>query len=99
MGIDGTYKLEIELPTGKESSTVTLKTQGSVLSGVSVAEDGSETSFDGGTVDGNGFSVSVDASGPMGPMQITVTGVVEGDDISGTFTGTGFELKFRGSRV
>ncbi|MEE8400012.1 MAG: hypothetical protein V3S89_13460 [Desulfobacterales bacterium] len=60
--------------------------------------DISETPFDGGTVDGNSFSVTFDATGPAGPMQMTVTGTVEGDEISGEMLSTGFSLKYSGSR-
>jgi len=99
MAMDGTYNIEIALPTGKEPSTVTLKTEGSSLSGVSVDKDGAETAFDGGTADGNSFSVTFDATGPTGPMQMTVTGTVEDDDISGEMKGPGFDLTFSGSRA
>lgn len=99
MAIDGTYKLEMALPTGTESGEVTLKTDGNTLSGVGVGKDGAEMPFDGGTVDGNGFSCTMEASGPTGPMQLDITGIVEGDNISGEMKAAGFAFKFSGSRI
>ena len=82
MAIDGTYNIEIELPAGKETGKGILKTDGNALSGALVDKDGTESPFDGGTIDGDAFSFRVAV-----------------DTLTGVMKGTGFALKFTGSRA
>ena len=98
MAIDGTYDIEMELPTGKETGKGILKTDGNALSGALVDKDGTESPFDGGTVDGDAFSFEVEVKGPTGPMQMGISGTAAGDTLSGVMNGSGFSIKFTGSR-
>lgn len=41
------------------------------------------TDFEGVTYEGNSFSVSFTADSPMGPMDMTMTGTVDGDNMTG----------------
>jgi hypothetical protein len=63
MAIDGTYKIEVDTPMGKQEATLTLKTDGEKLSGT-------EESFFGkndftGSVQGDTVTWSSDVSTPM----------------------------------
>ena len=99
MAVDGTYKVDINSPMGTQSATLTLKTDGSSLSGSSAGAQGTQD-FDGGTVDGNDFAFSMSLSGPMGQIQLDFKGTVDGDDISGNVQlGSYGSASFKGSRT
>ena len=55
MAVDGTYKIEIDTPMGKQEAKLTLKTAGEKLSGTMESSLG-KTDFSGGTVKGNAVS-------------------------------------------
>ena len=99
MAIDGTYDIEIDLPAGKDTGKGIMKTDGNVLSGALVDKDGTESPFDGGTIEGGAFSFTVNVKGPAGPMQMEISGTAEGDTLSGEMKGPGFAIKFAGSRT
>ena len=82
MALDGTYNIELQSPMGKRNGKLTLKTDGTSLSGTYAGERG-EQSFDNGTVEGNECAWAINMSGPMGQIQLNFTGVVNGDAISG----------------
>ncbi len=99
MAVDGTYKVDINSPMGAQSATLTLKTDGSSLSGSSAGAQGTQD-FDGGTVDGNDFAFSMNLSGPMGQIQLDFKGTVDGDDICGNVQlGSFGSASFKGSRT
>ena len=99
MAVDGTYKVDINSPMGTQSATLTLKTDGSSLSGSSAGAQGTQD-FTGGTVDGNDFAFSMSLSGPMGQIQLDFKGTVDGDDISGNVQlGSYGSASFKGSRT
>ncbi|MEE8353309.1 MAG: hypothetical protein V3S10_02535 [Dehalococcoidales bacterium] len=99
MTVDGTYKVDINSPMGTQSATLTLKADGSSLSGSSAGAQGTQD-FDGGTVDGNDFAFSMSLSGPMGQIQLDFKGTVAGDDISGNVQlGSFGSASFKGSRT
>jgi len=99
MAIDGTYEIEMTTPMGKRTSKLTLQSSGDALSGT-VASDMGTVNFDGGKVDGDNVTFSVNASGPMGQMKLDWSGKVEGDNISGTVQlGQYGSAPFTGKRV
>ncbi len=100
MAVDGTYKIDIALPTGTQSLTVVLKTDGNALKMTSTDANGEQTSAD-GTVDGNDFAWSMDSHVPPNPpMKVECKGTVDGDDISGTLNVAGAgSMTFKGSRT
>ena len=99
MAVDGTYNIEIDSQMGKRSGKLTLKTDGTSLSGTYTGERG-EQSFDGGTVDGDKCSWTVQMTGPMGQMQLDFKGTVSGDDISGQIQAGSFgSATFKGKRA
>ncbi len=99
MAVDGTYKIDMALPTGTQSITVVLKTDGNSLKMTSTDAKGEQTSAD-GTVDGNDFVWSMDSHVPPNPpMKVDCKGTVDGDDISGTLNAAGGSITFKGSRT
>ena len=99
MAVDGTYKIEIDTPMGKQEATLTLKTDGDKLSGTSESVFG-KMDFSGGTVTGDNIAWSMEISSPMGSMKLEYTGKVSGDDISGDVKAGDFGTSpFKGRRV
>jgi hypothetical protein len=82
MAVDGTYKIEIDTPMGKQESKLTLKAAGTKLSGTMESSFGT-TSFSGGTVKGNEVSWNMEITSPMGKMALAYKGKVAGNEISG----------------
>jgi hypothetical protein len=99
MAVDGTYKIEIDTPMGKQESKLTLKTAGGGLSGTMESPFGT-TDFTGGTVKGNEVAWAMDISSPMGSLKLEYKGKVTGDDISGEVKAGDFgSSPFKGKRV
>jgi len=70
VAINGTYNVTIETPMGAQTSTVTFKTEGAVLSGTFQGRGGSQAFT--GTVEGNNGKWSITVPSPMGG-QITLS--------------------------
>jgi hypothetical protein len=99
MAVDGTYKIEIDTPMGKQESTLTLKADGGKLSGSMESMFGKQD-FSGGTVTGDSFAFTMEISSPMGNMKLDYTGQVSGDDISGNVKAGDFGTSpFKGKRA
>jgi len=99
MAVDGTYKIELDTPHGKRSNKLTLKTDGNSLSG-SYSGDLGEQTFDGGTVNADEVTFSIQVSGPMGQVTLDFKGVVSGDEISGQVQlGSFGSSDFKGTRA
>jgi hypothetical protein len=99
MAVDGTYKIEMDTPMGKQEATLTLKADGDKLSGSTESMFG-KLDFSGGTVTGDSFAFTMKMSGPMGDMQLDYTGQVSGDDISGSVKAGDFgSSPFKGKRI
>jgi hypothetical protein len=98
MAVDGTYKIEIDTPIGKQESKLTLKAAGAKLSGTMESSFGT-TKFTGGTVKGNDISWNMEITSPMGKMALAYKGKVAGNDISGEVKAGDFGTSFKGKRV
>ena|SRR4030042_1792988 len=99
MAIDGTYKIEIDTPMGKQEATLNLKTDGDKLSGTTESAFG-KTDFSGGTVSGDTVAFSMEISSPMGNMKLDYSGKVSGNDISGSVKAGDFgSSPFKGKKV
>jgi hypothetical protein len=81
MAIDGTYKIEIDTPMGKQESTLILKTDGEKLTGTGESMMG-KNDFT-GTAKGDSFNFAVNMTSPMGDMKLEFSGKVTGSDIAG----------------
>ncbi len=98
MAIDGTYKIEIDTPMGKQEATLTLKTDGGKLSGSAESMMG-KNDFT-GTVNGDALAWTMDINSPMGEMKLEYTAKVTGDAIAGEVkVGTFGSSPFKGKRV
>jgi hypothetical protein len=98
MAIDGTYKIEIDTPIGKQESTLTLKTAGDKLSGTAESMMG-KNDFT-GTVKGDAIAFNMDITSPMGEMKLEFSGKVSGNDIAGEVKVGNFGTSpFKGKKV
>ena len=97
--IDGDWKITIHSPMGAQNVTLSLKADGGTLTGSMNGPMGA-TTFDNGTVvDGETIAFSTNITQPM-PMQIDVSGKVEGDSIKGEVKAGGFgRFPMSGARV
>ena len=99
MAVDGTYKIEIDTPMGKQESKLTLKKAGAKLSGTMESSFGT-TSFSEGTVKGDDVSWSMEITSPMGKMKLDYKGKVAGSDIAGEVKAGDFgSSPFKGKKV
>ena len=83
---------------GAQQATMTLKTDGSSLSGKMEGAQGTQE-FDDGTADGDNLTWKIEMTSPM-PMTLEVTAAVDGDTISGNVKLGAFgDATFSGTRV
>jgi hypothetical protein len=98
MAIDGTYKIEIDTPMGKQEGTLILKVAGDKLSGSMESMMGKQDFT--GTASGDTIKFNMDISGPMGQMLLEYTGKITGDDIAGEVKAGNFgSSPYKGKRV
>lgn len=98
MAIDGTYKIEIETPIGKQESTLVLKTDGDKLSGTAESMMGKNDIT--GTVKGDEITFDLNINSPMGEMKLGFRGKVTGNDIAGEVKMGDFgSSPFKGKKV
>lgn len=81
MSADGDWKVTMNSPMGSQEATLTLKADGSSLSGKIVGPQGTQE-FDGGSVDGDQLAWKVSLTQPM-PMNLEFSAKVDGDAIRG----------------
>ena len=81
MSVDGNWTITMGTPMGERTSTVSLKSAGSALSGTQSAE-GNSGEIEDGTVNGNDVSWKISITNPM-PLTLDFNGTVSGDSISG----------------
>jgi hypothetical protein len=98
MAADGNWNLVIETPMGERQATLSVKTEGSLLTGSQSAEGRSMDIFD-GAANGNEVSWKVSITDPM-DMTLEFAGAVEGDRMSGSVKlGPFGDAQFTGSRA
>ena len=99
MAVDGTYKVEVDTPIGKQEATLTLTTDGTALSGSTESVMGSQE-FSGGTVNGDQVSWNMEINSPIGKMELIYNATVSDDTISGEVkTGNFGTSLFKGVRI
>lgn len=98
MPIDGTYQGKVTSLLGSTDCTLTLKADGTKLTG-SASAMGIESEIENGTVDGNSFACQVEGDGPLGHMVLEIRGVAKDDGISGTVKSGRMKARFKGARV
>lgn len=83
---------------GSTDCELTLNTAGDVLTG-SASAMGVTSTIQDGSVDGNAFSFTTEGDGPLGHMRLDISGVVDGDHITGTIALGRIKAAFEGTRV
>ena len=98
MSVDGAWNLIVKSPMGDQTSTMTLKAEGGVLTGSAMA--GGDTSpITDGKVDGDNLSWSNAITSPF-PMTLVFSGAVAGDKIEGSVKAGSFgSFPFTGERA
>ena len=99
MSVDGTYKITAETPMGNMESTLTLKTDGEELSGTMTADMMGTVDFKGGKVEGSSFSFAMTMKKFLKNIEISGSGKVDGDKISGNIMTSLGNSSFTGVRV
>ncbi|MCU1691560.1 MAG: hypothetical protein JWM64_651 [Frankiales bacterium] len=98
MSVDGTWKIDLKTPMGKEAGTLDLRTDGSSLTGTMSNSQGSLEISDGSS-DGDTATFQAKVTTPM-RMTMTWVAKVDGDAISGTVKlGMMGKASFKGSRA
>ena len=82
MAVDGKWNITIKTPMGDQNATLTLKQDGSALTGEMYGAAGS-SAIENGKVDGDTLSWHAKVTSPM-PITLEFAGKTEGDAISGT---------------
>ena len=94
----GTWALRVETSAGTGTPTVVLTQEGNTLSGTYRGRFGDQPVT--GTLSGNNIKFTFLVSGPMGSAQVTYTGTVDGDTMSGTMQmGDRMGGRFTGKRT
>lgn len=96
--IAGTYTVSIEIPGSPVTATLVFIQQGSTLTGTMTSSMFGTTQLTGGRVSADGFSFGgvVQAGGQT--IDISATGTVTGNQISGSITSTQGTIPFAGTR-
>ena len=98
MAVDGKWNITINSPMGAQQAELSLKADGSTLTGTQAGRQGSMDIAD-GKVDGNNVSWSISITSPM-PMTLEHSGTVDGDKISGNVKAGAFgSFPFSGTRA
>ena len=98
MAADGNWNLVISTPMGERQATLSVKTEGSKLTGSQAADGDSAAIFD-GTVNGDALSWKVSISNPM-PLTLEFNGTVKGNELNGSVVlGSFGSSSFTGTRA
>jgi len=98
MSVDGSWKITVSSPMGKQEGTYDLKAEGFTLTGVQSGQGHSQPISD-GKVDGDNVSWSNSITTPF-PMSLRFTGAVSGDSIKGKVKAGAFgSFDFEGIRA
>lgn len=81
MSVDGTWKIVVDSPAGRQEGVLALTTQGADLTGTCAYDDTVVDLFD-GRVDGDAVRFKVRIRKPL-PMKLTYTLIVSGDAMEG----------------
>jgi hypothetical protein len=98
MSVDGSWKITVNSPMGKQESTLSFTADGSTLTGTQSGQ-GATADIKDGKVDGDNVSWSNSITSPF-PMTLEFTGTVAGDSIKGKVKAGSFgSFDFEGSKT
>ncbi len=98
--LEGTYKVTVESPMGKQEIVFVYHVQGAALTGT-VTVAGKTVEIENGKATEDGFTYQYKMKGPfpIGKIKVQVVGKVDGDKISGNLKTRMGSLPFEGKRV
>lgn len=96
--VGGNYSITIEIPGQTTPGTLALTQQGAVLTGTMSTELTGTSPIKDGKVTSDGFSFSATVSVGGSQMEITVTGRITGNQISGTIDSPQGAIPFTGTK-
>ena len=99
MNIDGTYKITAETKIGNMEGTLILKTESGELSGTMSGGLLGTVEFNGGKVEENRFSFAMTMKKFFKKIDVSGSGKVEGDHISGEVKTSMGDSSFTGVRT
>ncbi len=82
MAIDGNWNLTMQSPMGARDVKAELTSSGNAIGGNFTGAQGAAPVT--GTIDGNAVKFSATVPGPMGQLELTFSGSLDGDAMSGT---------------
>lgn len=94
--VDGVWDFTMSSPFGAVNATVTMATDGDVLTGTFDLGNGRIWSMDEGVANGNEISFSLDRDGS--PMIYKMTATIEGDAATGTANAMGADVPWSMAR-
>jgi hypothetical protein len=97
--IDGTWNFAMSSPMGTVEAVVTLKAEGTTLTGQFDLGGGRVWSIDGGTIDGDRITFQIERDRPSGGgMTYDMAGTLKGDTIAGAASAMGTTVDWTMSR-
>jgi hypothetical protein len=98
MSIDGSWKITVNSPMGKQESTLDFTSDGSTVTGTQSGPQGSQAIKD-GKIDGDTVTWANSITTPF-PMTLEFKGTVDGDSFKGTVKAGAFgSFPFEGGRA
>ena len=94
MSVIGTWEISTNTPMGKQTGDMTINEDGT---GTMTDPMGGPAPLQELAIDGNNFSAKADINTPMGKITMTLSAVVDGDSISGSFQTPMGPMAFSGS--
>lgn len=85
LNVAGKWEFTSEGPRGTQTSTITFEQDGTVLKGTMETQRGA-VSFENGSVEGNKITFTIVRGMGDRTFEMTYTGTVEGDTMTGTMT-------------
>ncbi|HWQ79715.1 MAG TPA: hypothetical protein VN381_12895 [Anaerovoracaceae bacterium] len=98
MAIDGTYWITAKTQVGNPDAVFTLKADGEVLTGT-VSAMGTTVELKNGKAHGDNFEYEIEMKGPVGKMKATVSGAIDGENISGVLKTLLGSTNFEGAKI
>ena len=98
--VAGKWEMTNETPRGTQTSTFTFEQEGNILTGTAATPRG-ESPISSGSVEGNVVTITIVRGTGMGDrsMEMTYTGTLEGDTITGSMSTPRGEREFTMKRV
>jgi hypothetical protein len=98
MAIDGTYKGTAKSMMGSADFEITIKTDGSTVTGRASAM-GIDAEIQNGVLNGSDVNCQIEGNGPLGHMVLDIEANIDGDTLTGVAKAGRMKVKLEGTRV